>query len=155
MAGAIRDRVAPAAFVGGPGSCKHGASLSPASRKRLSDGTTHALTTRAIVIAAGARPLVPPIPGLAEVRPLTSDTVWDLRDRPARLVVLGGGPIGCELAQAFARFGTRVTVVEQAPRLLTAEDDDCAAMVEARFAAEGLDLRLGHRARRVEVVAGQ
>jgi pyruvate/2-oxoglutarate dehydrogenase complex dihydrolipoamide dehydrogenase (E3) component len=81
--------------------------------------------------------------------------VWELRERPARLVVLGGGPIGCELAQAFARFGTRVTVVEQAPRLLTAEDDDCAAMVEARFAAEGLDLRLGHRARRVEVVAGQ
>jgi pyruvate/2-oxoglutarate dehydrogenase complex dihydrolipoamide dehydrogenase (E3) component/uncharacterized membrane protein YdjX (TVP38/TMEM64 family) len=119
------------------------------------DGTTHALTTRAIVIAAGARPLVPPIPGLADVRPLTSDTVWELRERPARLVVLGGGPIGCELAQAFARFGTRVTVVEQAPRLLTAEDDDCAAMVEARFAAEGLDLRLGHRARRVEVVAGQ
>jgi pyruvate/2-oxoglutarate dehydrogenase complex dihydrolipoamide dehydrogenase (E3) component/uncharacterized membrane protein YdjX (TVP38/TMEM64 family) len=119
------------------------------------DGTTHALTTRAIVIAAGARPLVPPIPGLAEVRPLTSDTVWDLRDRPARLVVLGGGPIGCELAQAFARFGTRVTIVEQAPRLLTAEDDDCAAVVRASFTAEGLDLRLGHRAVRVEVVDGE
>ena len=70
-------------------------------------------------------------------------------------MVLGGGPIGCELAQAFARFGAHVTIVEQAARLLGAEDDDCAAVVQARFAVEGLELRLGHRAVRVEVVAGE
>ena len=93
----------------------------------LENGESRTLTTRAIVIAAGARPIVPSIPGLAAVAPLTSDSVWTLRQLPARLVVLGGGPIGCELAQAFARFGARVTIVEQAPRLLTAEDDDCAA----------------------------
>jgi pyruvate/2-oxoglutarate dehydrogenase complex dihydrolipoamide dehydrogenase (E3) component/uncharacterized membrane protein YdjX (TVP38/TMEM64 family) len=119
------------------------------------DGTARTLTTRAIVVAAGARPLVPPIPGLAEVVPLTSDTVWNLKQLPARLVVLGGGPIGCELAQAFVRFGARVTIVEQAARLLSAEDDDCAAVVQARFAAEGLELRLGQRAIRVEVVDGE
>ncbi len=121
----------------------------------LDNGESRTLTTRAIVIAAGARPIVPSIPGLAEVAPLTSDSVWTLRQLPARLVVLGGGAIGCELAQAFARFGARVTIVEQAPRLLTAEDDDCAGVVQARFVAEGLDLRLGRRAVRVDVVAGE
>ncbi len=81
--------------------------------------------------------------------------MWNLRQLPARLVVLGGGPIGCELAQAFARFGARVTIVEQAARLLTAEDDDCGAVVQSTFAAEGVALRLGQRAVRVEVVDGE
>src|SRR5213076_424020 len=80
------------------------------------------LTTRAIVIAAGARPLVPPIPGIEKAHCVTSDTVWELRTLPRRLLVLGGGPIGCELAQCFARFGSEVTQVEMAPRIMLRED---------------------------------
>ncbi len=86
------------------------------------DGSTQTLTTRSIVIATGAAPFVPPLPGLAEVGCLTSDTLWGLRELPRRLVVLGGGPIGCELAQCFARLGSLVTQVEMAPRLLVRED---------------------------------
>jgi len=108
------------------------------------------LTTRAIVIAAGARPLVPRLPGIEHARVLTSDTVWALRELPRRLVVLGGGPVGCELAQAFARFGAHVTQVEMLPRLLSREDPDAAELVRSRFAAEGIDVRTAHRAVRVE-----
>jgi pyruvate/2-oxoglutarate dehydrogenase complex dihydrolipoamide dehydrogenase (E3) component/uncharacterized membrane protein YdjX (TVP38/TMEM64 family) len=109
-----------------------------------------ALTTRAIVIAAGARPLVPKIPGIENVEVLTSENVWNLRQLPPRLAVLGGGPIGCELAQAFARFGSKVTQVEMLPRILAREDPDVSAMVAARFREEGIDVRVGHRAVRVE-----
>ncbi len=119
------------------------------------DGSLQRLTTRAIVIAAGAKPLVPPIPGLAEVGPLTSDNVWQLRVKPQRLVVLGGGPIGSELTQAFARLGSQVTQVEMAPRLLMREDEDVSALVLKRFQDEGIDVRLNHKAVRVEVVEGQ
>src|SRR3989440_5716183 len=108
------------------------------------------LSTRAIIIAAGARPLVPPIPGIEHARVLTSDTVWELRELPKRLAVLGGGPIGCELAQAFARFGARVTQVEMLPRLLAREDPEVSGLVRAQFAAEGIDLRLAHRAIRID-----
>lgn len=108
------------------------------------------LSARSIVIATGARPLVPPIQGLERVDYLSSDTVWELRQLPGRLVVLGGGPIGAELAQCFARFGSEVTLVEMAPRLLPREDADAAAELEARFRAEGLQLATAHRAVRVE-----
>ena len=91
----------------------------------LTDGTTRRLSTRAIVIAAGARPFVPPIPGIEDVGVLTSDTVWGLRVLPQRLVVLGGGPIGSELTQAFARFGAKVTQIEMLPRILMREDPGC------------------------------
>jgi len=104
------------------------------------------LTTRSIVIAAGARPFVPPIPGLEDIGYLTSDTVWNLREQPRRLVVLGGGPIGCELTQAFARLGCEVTQVEMAPRLLLREDEEVAALIRARFEAEGVRVLTGHRA---------
>jgi len=107
------------------------------------------LTTRSIVIAAGARPLVPPIPGLAETGYLTSDTVWDLRTLPARLVVLGGGPIGCELAQCFARLGSRVTQVEMLPRLLIREDSEISEMVTRQFREERIDVRTSTKAVRV------
>jgi len=109
----------------------------------------HEISTRAIVVAAGARPLVPPLPGLEAVDYLTSDTVWGLRERPRRLAVLGGGPVGCELAQAFSRLGSRVTLVEQAPRLLTREDSAVAEALARQFRAEGIDLRLNHTARSV------
>ena len=104
------------------------------------------LTTRSIVIAAGAEPFIPPIPGIAEVGCLTSETVWNLRELPPRLVVLGGGPIGCELAQAFARLGSKVTQVEMLERLLPREDPEFSAMLAERFRAEGVDVRTGHRA---------
>ena len=94
---------------------------------------TQTLTTRNIVIATGSRPPVPPLPGLAEAGYVTSDTVWDLRELPRRLVVLGGGPIGCELAQAFARLGSKVTLVEAAPRLLTREDPDVSTLLQERL----------------------
>jgi pyruvate/2-oxoglutarate dehydrogenase complex dihydrolipoamide dehydrogenase (E3) component/uncharacterized membrane protein YdjX (TVP38/TMEM64 family) len=104
------------------------------------------LTTRAIVIAAGARPFVPRIPGIEEAGCLTSDTVWDLRALPRRLVVLGGGPIGCELAQCFARFGSQVTQVEMLPRILIREDPEAAEMVAQRFEGEGVRVLTSHAA---------
>lgn len=119
------------------------------------DGRVQRLTTRSIVIATGARPVVPPIPGIEQVEVLTSESVWNLRQRPERLVVLGGGPIGSELAQTFARLGSRVTQVEQAPRLLMREDVDASDRVTARFRSEGIDVRLGHTAKRIEVIAGE
>ena len=112
------------------------------------------LSARAIVIATGARPLVPRIPGLEALDYLTSDTVWSLRERPRRLVVLGGGPIGCELAQSFARFGCEVTIVELAPRLLPREDADAADELQRRMRAEGVTLATGHKAPRAEALAG-
>ena len=108
------------------------------------------LTARSLIIATGARPLVPQIPGLDSIDYLTSDSVWNLRALPPRLVVLGGGPIGCELSQCFARFGSHVTIVEMAPRLLPREDADAADEVETRFRGEGIALATGHKALRVE-----
>ena len=110
------------------------------------------ISARSLIIATGARPLVPPIPGLDTVRYLTSDNLWELRQLPGRLVVLGGGPIGCELAQCFARFGSQVTIVEMAPRLLPREDADAAAEVASRFSSEGITLATAHKAVRVEAV---
>ncbi len=120
----------------------------------LPDGTRRTLTTRNIVIAAGGSPFVPPIPGLRESRPLTSDTVWELRVQPRRMVVLGGGPIGCELAQCFARLGTQVTQVEMLPRILVREDPEFSEMVARRFRAEGIDVLTGHKAKEVRVEGG-
>jgi pyruvate/2-oxoglutarate dehydrogenase complex dihydrolipoamide dehydrogenase (E3) component/uncharacterized membrane protein YdjX (TVP38/TMEM64 family) len=105
------------------------------------------LTTRAIVIATGARAFVPPIPGLQQVGYLTSDTLWELRELPPRLVVLGGGPVGSELAQAFARLGSKVTQVEMLPRILIREDPDVSRIVTERFEREGIRVLAGHTAR--------
>ncbi len=91
------------------------------------------LTTRSIIIAAGARPYVPVIPGLERIPFYTSDTVWNLTALPRRLLVLGGGPIGCELAQAFARLGSQVTLVQRDTRLLPKEDEDVSASVLSQF----------------------
>ncbi|MEO9102673.1 MAG: FAD-dependent oxidoreductase [Burkholderiaceae bacterium] len=115
------------------------------------DGQVERLTTRSIVIATGARPFVPPIPGLDQVDYLTSDNVWQLRNRPKRLVVLGGGPIGCELAQTFARLGCKVTQVEMGARLMSREDLEISEMVAVRFRSEGVDVRLEHKAKAVDV----
>jgi pyruvate/2-oxoglutarate dehydrogenase complex dihydrolipoamide dehydrogenase (E3) component/uncharacterized membrane protein YdjX (TVP38/TMEM64 family) len=114
-----------------------------------------ALTTRAIVIAAGGRPAVPPIPGIEDTGYVTSDTVWDLRELPKRLLVLGGGPIGCELAQCFARLGSRVTQVEMLPRVLIREDPEISRMVAERFRAEGVTVLTGHRAKAFRIENGE
>lgn len=113
------------------------------------------LATKNIVIAAGARPFVPPIPGIEEVGYLTSDTVWNLRELPKRLVVLGGGPIGSELTQAFARLGSQVTQVEMLPRLLIREDPEVSEIVQRRFEAEGIRVLVGHKAKRFAVEGGE
>lgn len=113
------------------------------------------LTTRSIVIAAGARPFVPPIAGLDQMDPLTSDNIWDLRVLPERLLVLGGGPIGCELTQCFARFGSQVTQVEMLPRLMTREDPEVSDAVMARFKLEGIDVRIGHKAVEFHIENGE
>lgn len=112
------------------------------------------LTTRSIVIAAGARPLVPPIPGIDDVGYLTSDTLWSLKELPKRMAVLGGGPIGCELAQAFARFGSAVTQVEMAPRLMGREDEDAAAFVTTALKKDGVTVMTGFKAVRCENANG-
>ncbi|HEX2542912.1 MAG TPA: FAD-dependent oxidoreductase [Caldimonas sp.] len=117
---------------------------------RRGDGSVDRLSTRSIVIAAGARPHIPPIPGIESVDALTSENLWDVRELPARLLVLGGGPIGCELAQAFARLGSTVTQVEMLPRLLTREDPEVSARVSERFRAEGIDVLVNHKAVRIE-----
>jgi len=113
------------------------------------------LNTRHIVVAAGARPFVPPIPGIEEAPYYTSDTIWGVRELPQRLVVLGGGPIGCELAQSFARFGSHVTQVEMLPRIMAVEDEDIGAFVVERLARDGVDIRAGHKATAFRVEDGE
>ncbi|WP_018719148.1 FAD-dependent oxidoreductase [Arhodomonas aquaeolei] len=113
------------------------------------DVANHTLTTRNIILATGARPMVPPLEGLAAGDYVTSDSIWALRELPARLVVLGGGPIGSELAQAFARLGSQVTQIERGEQLLPREDTEVAEQVMARFADEGIDIRLRTNAVRV------
>ncbi|HUP19449.1 MAG TPA: FAD-dependent oxidoreductase, partial [Gemmatimonadota bacterium] len=108
------------------------------------------LVFRRAVLATGSRPALPPIPGLAEAGFLTNETVFDLAERPARLAVIGGGAIGCELAQAFARLGSRVTLLESGPRLLPRDDPDAAAVVVAALSRDGVDVRTGIRIERVE-----
>ena len=108
------------------------------------------LSTRAIVIAAGARPVVPPIPGIDEVGYVTSDTLWEITALPKRLVVLGGGPIGAELAQAFARLGSHVIQIERSARLLGREDVEVSALIAAALTADGVEVLTGHEAVRCE-----
>ena len=118
------------------------------------DGATERLTTRALVIATGARPVVPSLPGIEESGYLTSDTMWDalaqLDDAPARIVVLGGGPIGSELSQALARLGPKVTQIEMAPRLLSREDVEVSDLVRRYLEADGVRVLTGTKALRCE-----
>jgi pyruvate/2-oxoglutarate dehydrogenase complex dihydrolipoamide dehydrogenase (E3) component len=109
------------------------------------DASVRRLRFGQAVLATGAGPDVPPLPGLVERGYLTSDTVWELGELPARLLVVGGGVTGCELAQAFARLGSRVTVVEAGERLLSEEDPDASALVEAALTAEGVEVRTDRR----------
>lgn len=119
-----------------------------------SDGDKRSLSARAIVLATGATPVIPPIPGIDRVRQVTSDTVWSLDALPGRLAVLGGGPIGCELAQAFANLGSRVTLVARSG-LLGTEDPEVVVGVEQGLTNDGVDLRKGVEPLRCEIVDGE
>ena len=125
----------------------------------LKDGGTQRLTSRAIVLATGAAPVIPPVRGIDNVHPLTSDSLWDAMDGrrhpPARLVVLGGGPIGCELSQAFQRLGSQVTQVEMEHRLLVREDPEVSAHVETVLTRQGVRVLTGSRAEGFGVEHGE
>ncbi len=120
----------------------------------LNDGTTQRLTARSIVIAAGAQPFVPPIPGLDDVGYLTSDTLWDElakhEEPPKRMVVLGGGPIGCELAQSFARLGSAVAQIEMLPRIMIREDQEVSDLAKSALEKSGVQVLTEHKALRCE-----
>lgn len=120
--------------------------ISPWHVKVRTDAGEQTLSSRSIIIASGARPLVPPFDGLEQVDYLTSDNLWQLRRLPERLLVLGGGPIGCELAQAFQLLGSQVTLVEMGARVLSNEDTDTSALLQKQLREDGVDLRLNHRA---------
>jgi len=119
---------------------------------RGADGAVQRITTRSVVIAAGAQPIVPDLPGLQDVGFATSDTLWEQLAQcsalPRRIAVLGGGPVGCELAQAFARLGAAVTLVERAPQLLEREDDAVCALVQQALTTDGVVVKTAHRALR-------
>ncbi|MGM7319340.1 FAD-dependent oxidoreductase [Idiomarina sp. ST10R2A5] len=129
--------------------------VSPWEVDVTSNGETKRITTRSIIIATGAKPLVPSFEGLDKVDYLTSDTLWELEELPKRLLVLGGGPIGCELSQAFQRLGSQVTQVEMADRLMGPEDNDTARLLSERLSAEGIDIKLNHKALRFEQHDGE
>ncbi len=118
------------------------------------DGGTQRLTTRSIIIASGAEPVVPPIPGIEASGYLTSETLWHafaaMDEAPRRIAVLGGGPIGCELSQAFARLGSQVTQIERGERVLSREDDDVSALARAALEEAGVTVLTGHAAVRIE-----
>jgi dihydrolipoamide dehydrogenase len=118
-------------------------------------GRKEVLTTKNIIIAAGARPFVPPIPGIENTGYFTSDTMWSLRELPKRVVVLGGGPIGSEMTQCFARFGAHVSQVEMAPRLLVREDPEFSAMVQKQFERDGVRVLVNHKANQFVVENGE
>ncbi|WEZ85908.1 FAD-dependent oxidoreductase (plasmid) [Rhizobium sp. 32-5/1] len=125
----------------------------------LNNGVTQRLTTRSVIIATGAQPFVPPLPGIEDVGYLTSDTLWEhmkaRAEAPRRLIVLGGGPIGCELAQSFARLGSAVTQIEMAPRIMIREDEDASELVRNALEANGVRVLTNHKARACGVTDGR
>ncbi|MDY0248787.1 MAG: FAD-dependent oxidoreductase [Pseudomonas sp.] len=125
----------------------------------LNDGNVQTLTARTIVIATGARPFVPPLPGIEETGYVTSDTLWDkfaeFSDAPKKLVVLGGGPIGCELAQSFARLGSSVTQIEMSERIMSKEDLDVSTFAHQALTDSGVNILTSHQALRCETRAGK
>lgn len=157
----VIDRIAPhdsvERYTGLGVECLQGTAriVSPWEVEIESGSGTERLTTRAIIIASGGAPFVPPIPGIDQMPFLTSDTVWDLAELPGRMLVLGGGPIGCELAQAFARLGARVTQVEMLPRLMAREDPDASALVEESLRNDGVEIMLNTRAERFAIEDGE
>ncbi len=109
------------------------------------------LSTKNIIIATGARPMIPALKGIEKIKYLTSDNIWDIRDLPENLVVLGAGPIGCELAQAFSRLGSKVKIVQRGKRIMKKEDPDAAEIIVDKFKAEGIDVLLNHAAKAFKI----
>ncbi len=109
------------------------------------------ITTKNIIVATGAKPMIPDLPGLNQINYLTSDNIWDIRVLPKHLVVLGAGPIGCELAQGFSRLGAKVTIIQRGSQIMKKEDPDAAQMVLDRFRSEGIEVMLNHPATAIEV----
>ena len=103
------------------------------------------ITTRSIILATGASPLVPDIPGIQNIRYLTSDTVWGLSELPRRFLVIGGGPIGCEIAQAFANLGSAVTQIDSAPRIMAREDSEVSSLLQDQFTEDGISVLTNHK----------
>lgn len=114
-----------------------------------------ALISRNIVVATGAEPTMPPIPGLEQVDPLTSETVWSLTEQPGTFLIVGGGAIGCELAQSFARLGSRTILLEIAPRLVMREDAEVSDAVRHALVADGVEIKTGIAIERFEQKGGQ
>lgn len=129
--------------------------ISPWEVEITQNGETQLITTRAIIVATGARPLIPDFAGLDKVDYLTSDNLWQLDKLPERLVVLGGGPIGCELSQAFQRLGSQVTVIEMGERILGPEDEDSAELLAKQLKDDGITLKTGHKAKCFEQHDGE
>lgn len=116
----------------------------------LPDGQVQRLTTRNMVIATGAEPVIPNIAGIEQIRPLTSENLWQLKTLPARLLVLGAGPIGCEMAQSFALLGSQVTLVERGPHVLPREDAQARSVLAEAMKRDGVAVLLEHEALRIE-----
>ncbi len=124
----------------------HAQIVSPWHVEINQQGEKQQITTRSIIIAAGAKPFVPPIPGIQDIDYITSDTVWSLQKKPKHMLVLGGGPIGCELAQAFCQLGIKVTLIEMLPRLLIREDPEVSELLQQRFQELGIQVLTEHKA---------
>jgi pyruvate/2-oxoglutarate dehydrogenase complex dihydrolipoamide dehydrogenase (E3) component/uncharacterized membrane protein YdjX (TVP38/TMEM64 family) len=137
--------------------CRQGEArfLSPWEVEIRNGDQVETLTARSIIIASGARPFVPPIPGIEDMDILTSDNLWELDKQPERLLVLGGGPIGCELAQTFARLGSQVTQVQRQPRLMVREDPEACQLVKQSLEDSGVQVLTGHNAIRFSNEAGE
>ncbi len=117
----------------------------------MENGLKSTLSARSLIIATGADPRVPDIPGIENIEVLDSDNIWEIKELPARLVVLGGGPIGCELGQAFSRLGSSVTIVEMSDRLMPREDQDVSSILLSSFENDGIKILCGYRAVSVEI----
>jgi mercuric reductase len=122
--------------------------------RRLLIGGTEEIEARSVLIAAGLEPLVPPVPGLREAGYLDNEGILELKDLPNRLAVVGSGPIGCEFAQIFSRFGVQVTLIEQGPRILSAEEPETSAAIRAVLEAEGIEVRTHIKMTGVEAIEG-
>ena len=122
--------------------------------RKLLIGGSEEIEARSVLIAAGLEPVVPPVPGLREAGHLDNEGILELKELPNRLAVIGSGPIGCEFAQIFSRFGVQVTLIELGARILAPEEPETSAALRAAFEAEGIEIRTGIKMTRVEAADG-
>ncbi len=122
--------------------------------RKLLIGGSEEIEARSVLIAAGLEPMVPTVPGLREAGHLDNEGILELKELPSRLAVIGSGPIGCEFAQIFSRFGVQVTLIELGARILAPEEPETSAALRAAFEAEGIEIRTGIKVTRVEAADG-